>query len=409
MILYALLAVLLWPADRDPAAPFVWGLAVGRGIARGLWLVLWASLAFFAVQPASRAPKAISGMLISDMAAGQPGWLAWTDNHAASARGGQGLTASSCSRPRWPWWPPLPFLPSRLSRAALVLAIVLAVLIWIAEGLGGMFTGGGTDPNSGPAPRPARAGLLARRAEPWALPPRGRSVTWGRSGLARRRLRRRDDHRGRLLHEPPGRRALVALVIYVDSDGVQMVMGVAMAGMLVTGLRFLSAGIWEAVFAAAAAWFAWRFIRMRGGAPPSLWRSPQPGPYLVECGAMLYMYLALPAVAVAAKGAAGGISATGTRFSFLALVLALFILGYVAWVGDRFPAPAVALKNRTGAAPATGLPEESGARMSATVPESAGAASHGGGAGACTGRVHTWPLGAPRCARSPWASPWATS
>ena len=97
----------------------------------------------------------------------------------------------------------------------------------------------------------------------------------------------------------------------VDSDGVQMVMGVAMAGMLVTGLRFLSAGIWEAVFAAAAAWFAWRFIRMRRGAPPSPWRSPQPGPYLVECGAMLYMYLALPAVAVAANGAAGGIRRPG--------------------------------------------------------------------------------------------------
>ena len=149
VILYALLAVLLWPADRDPAAPFVAGRAVGRGIARGLWLVLWASLAFFAVQPASRAPKAISGM-ISDMAAGQPGWLAWTDNHAASALGGQGLTASILLAAALAVVAAAPFLPSRLSRAALVLAIVLAVLIWIAEGLGGMFTGGGTDPNSGP-------------------------------------------------------------------------------------------------------------------------------------------------------------------------------------------------------------------------------------------------------------------
>ncbi len=149
VILYALLAVLLWPADRDPAAPFVAGRAVGRGVARGLWLVLWASLAFFAVQPASRAPKAISGM-ISDMAAGQPGWLAWTDNHAASALGGQGLTASIVLAAALAVVAAAPFLPSRLSRAALVLAIVLAVLIWLAEGLGGMFTGGGTDPNSGP-------------------------------------------------------------------------------------------------------------------------------------------------------------------------------------------------------------------------------------------------------------------
>jgi hypothetical protein len=31
-----------------------------------------------------------------------------------------------------------------------VLAIVLAVVICLAEGLGGLFTGGGTDPDSGP-------------------------------------------------------------------------------------------------------------------------------------------------------------------------------------------------------------------------------------------------------------------
>ena len=67
---------------------------------------------------------------------------------------------------------------------------------------------------------------------------------------------------------------------------------------------------------------------------------------------MLYMYLAVPAVAVAAKGAAGGMgtmAGTGARFSFLALVLALFMLGYVAWVGDRLTARAPAL---AAAAPA---------------------------------------------------------
>jgi hypothetical protein len=31
-----------------------------------------------------------------------------------------------------------------------VLALVLATLIWLAEGLGGILTGGGTDPSSGP-------------------------------------------------------------------------------------------------------------------------------------------------------------------------------------------------------------------------------------------------------------------
>ena len=149
VILYALLAVLLWPADRDRAVPFVAGRAVGRGVARGLWLVLWASLAFFALLPVSRAPRAISGM-IAGMASGQPGWLAWIDSHAARALGSHGLAASIVLAIALAVVATGPFLPTRLARAALVLAIVLAVVIWLAEGLGGIFTGAGTDPNSGP-------------------------------------------------------------------------------------------------------------------------------------------------------------------------------------------------------------------------------------------------------------------
>ena len=188
----------------------------------------------------------------------------------------------------------------------------------------------------------------------------------------------------------------------VDSDGAHVVMGVAMAGMLVTGLRFLPISIWEAVFAAAAGWFGWRFVRVRRDTPLSQWRCPQPGPHLVECGAMLYMYLAVPAVAVAAKGAAGGMggmSATGSRFSFLALVLALFMFGYVVRVGDRLSvqAPALAVAVPAGTVPAANRPEEPGALMTATGPESAEAASHGGCAGAGPVSQGTSYL-APRCA-----------
>ena len=209
----------------------------------------------------------------------------------------------------------------------------------------------------------------------------------------------------------------------VDTDGVHVVMGVAMAGMLVAGLRFGSLGLWEAVFAAAAGWFGWRFVRVRHGAPLSPWRCPQPVPHLVECGAMLYMYLAVPAVATAAKGASGasgGMSATGARFSVLALALALFMFGYVAWVGDRLTARAPALAVPVPAAafpaaaappaafPVAAVPQESAALMTATrpepaatgpepaatEPEPAGDASPGGCAGSGQGR----PYLAPRCA-----------
>lgn len=84
VILYALLAVLLRPAATDRAAPFVAGRAIGAPAARGLWLILWGSLAYLALQPAARAPRAISSM-IADAASGQPGWLAGLLSHGASA------------------------------------------------------------------------------------------------------------------------------------------------------------------------------------------------------------------------------------------------------------------------------------------------------------------------------------
>ena len=53
VIIYALLAVLLWPSDRHAAkAPFAAARAVGAPVARALWLVLWGSLAYFALVPA---------------------------------------------------------------------------------------------------------------------------------------------------------------------------------------------------------------------------------------------------------------------------------------------------------------------------------------------------------------------
>src|ERR1700677_4059604 len=73
-----------------------------------------------------------------------------------------------------------------------------------------------------------------------------------------------------------------------------VLMGRAMAGMLVAILRILPAAAWEAIFVLAAAWFCAQLLRARRGAPASPWRCPHPTPHLVECAAMLYMFLALP-------------------------------------------------------------------------------------------------------------------
>ena len=194
VLLYALLAVLLWPADHDaPArvpsgrdapdrdpAPFPAARAVGRRAALAAWLVVWLGLAALALLPATRAPNAISRMIAS-MAPGEPAWLAWLDTHGASALTRPGPAASvllaavlaaialaplTLARPPGSALATRPGRPPRLARAAIVLALAVAAALWLAQGLGGIFTGSGTDPGTGPL-----LALLALAYWPAAQPP----------------------------------------------------------------------------------------------------------------------------------------------------------------------------------------------------------------------------------------------
>jgi hypothetical protein len=173
VILYALLAVLLWPADRDAASSFVAGRAVGARIAKALWLVLWLSLAYFALTPANRAPQALNGM-IAGMESGEPGWLADIDRGAAALVAHQGLVASIVLAVALAVIAAGVYLPSPAAKATLALAIVVAVVIWVAgEDFGMILAGGATDPNSGPllallalAYWPARTVTAAARPVP---------------------------------------------------------------------------------------------------------------------------------------------------------------------------------------------------------------------------------------------------
>ena len=149
VIIYALLAVLLWPADRDSSAPFVAARAVGAHLARALWLVLWLSEAYFALTPDNRAPQAVNGM-IANMESGEPGWLSAIQRGAASLVANQGLAASVVLAVALAVIAVGVYLPQPFARATLVLAIVVALTIWVVtEALGGILAGGATDPNSG--------------------------------------------------------------------------------------------------------------------------------------------------------------------------------------------------------------------------------------------------------------------
>ena len=149
-IIYALIAVLLWPADRDASAPYVAARAVGAHVARALWLVFWLSQAYFALTPANRAPQAVNGM-IAGMESGEPGWLSAIERGGASLVAGQDLAASVVLAVAFAVIAVGVYLPRPFAKAALALAIVLAVVIWVvAEAFGGILAGGATDPNSGP-------------------------------------------------------------------------------------------------------------------------------------------------------------------------------------------------------------------------------------------------------------------
>ena len=149
VIIYALLAVLLWPADRGARAPFVAARAVGLRAAQALWLVLWGSLAYFAVTAENRTPQGLHDM-VAGMASGEPGWLAAATRDAADVVAHRGLGASIILAVLLAAIAVAVFLPGPLLRAAIVLAVVLSLVIWVAaQDLGGILAGGATDFNSG--------------------------------------------------------------------------------------------------------------------------------------------------------------------------------------------------------------------------------------------------------------------
>jgi hypothetical protein len=157
-----------------------------------------------------------------------------------------------------------------------------------------------------------------------------------------------------------------------DVDGVHVLMGVGMAGMLVPRLNPAAGSGWHvggaAIFGAAMVWFGWRTIRgyRDGRAGPHAAAHPgphaaahhaqyaaaHPGQHLLASGAMLYMFLAAPSVT--AGGLAAGrtaMAATGARIPTFALPLAVALFGYVIWTTDRLTSLAPAAVAASGQAP----------------------------------------------------------
>jgi hypothetical protein len=150
VLLYAVIAVLLWPRGQrpagEPASPAVAGLLRGWR-ARLLWSVLWGSFCYYLLLPDNRAPGATAQIFASTD--GQPGWVVAVMNGMSSladqyASAFTAVLAVACVLIAAGVW----MRPAL--RPALLLAVAAALLIWVAEGFGGILTGEGTDPNTGP-------------------------------------------------------------------------------------------------------------------------------------------------------------------------------------------------------------------------------------------------------------------
>jgi hypothetical protein len=168
-VLYALVALLIWPsrargastASRGSVAD---GSLLGRRGARAAWVVLWGGLAYLAVQPGVWSAAAMRGTFTS-VASGEPHWLAAMNDAFATAFGQHATVVSIALGAAFALagagilWP-------ATARPALILAAALAVFIWVAgEDFGGILTGHATDPNSGPL-------LLLLAAAFWPYRPR---------------------------------------------------------------------------------------------------------------------------------------------------------------------------------------------------------------------------------------------
>ena len=145
-----------------------------------------------------------------------------------------------------------------------------------------------------------------------------------------------------------------------DADGLHVLMGVAMAGMLTTHLADLAPVrgpvhvAWVTVFAACTAWFGYRAVRQRGQAPE---HGSGTLVHLLGSAAMLYM------LAVAASGGAMAVSSmSGTsggssaRLPEFGIVLAVLATGAAVLILDRITSAVTTVSVVSVSAPVSAAP-----------------------------------------------------
>ncbi len=139
--LYALIGMLVWPNGRP-------GGLLGETGGRTAWAALWLVFGWLWLLGPNSAPNATSAAI--GAAPSGMGWLSSVESWAASASAGHGLVIALVMA-LLSVAIAVAVATRRRARGFLAVAIVLSLVYWVlGEGLGGIFTGSGTDPNSGP-------------------------------------------------------------------------------------------------------------------------------------------------------------------------------------------------------------------------------------------------------------------
>lgn len=151
VLLYALLAVLLWPADRaGERAPFVAARAIGVRAATAVWVVLWFLMAFLAVVGSGRRESFLAAG-VQTINSGQPHWLGVLDNHTTTFVTNHGTGLAIALSALCVLIAVAVLMPGPALRIAVIVAVVAFAAIWVlTQNFGMILAGGATDPNSGP-------------------------------------------------------------------------------------------------------------------------------------------------------------------------------------------------------------------------------------------------------------------
>jgi len=152
VLYYALIALLLWPRDRRDSQdqPFVAARSIGAPASRAVWAGTWVLLAVLSVVGSGRRPQALHD-LVSDLAPGEPGWVAHLDRISESFFNSHGTLAAVLLGIVCLFAAASVYASPRVARFMIVVVVATFAVIWLAvQNLGGMLIGGATDPNSGP-------------------------------------------------------------------------------------------------------------------------------------------------------------------------------------------------------------------------------------------------------------------